>query len=217
MRFKGHRFGFKLFTYLLIAVLAGVIGYRSGKGLTWQQILRLPTKADISQLSRLRNAEPTISQGTVDFSLFWEVWARLERDYVDPSKLDAQQMVYGAIAGMTSALGDPYTVFLKPETKQRLTEDLQGEFDGVGIQLGYREGQLAVIAPLKGHPAEKAGVRAGDFILRIIDEQKKIDRETIGMSAEEAVSLIRGKRGTTVKLTLLTPEPGTARRHAHPG
>lgn len=205
MRWRSGKLSGKLFTYLLVAILAALIGYRAGKGLTWRQILRLPGENGLNQLVRLRNTDPTVSLGPVDFSLFWEVWARLERDYVDPSQLDAQQMVYGAIAGMTSALGDPYTVFLKPETKQRLTEDLQGEFDGVGIQLGYREGQLAVIAPLKGHPAEKAGVKAGDFILKITDKQKNIERETIGMSAEEAVTLIRGKRGTTVTLSLLTP------------
>lgn len=204
MRTRPVRLGFRFLTYLLVAVLAAVVGYRLGKGLTWQQILRLPTQNGISQLTRIQNSEPAVNLGPVDFSLFWEVWARLERDYVDPTKIDAQKMVYGAIAGMTSALGDPYTVFLPPETKQRLNEDLQGEFDGVGIQLGYRDGQLSVIAPLKDHPAEKAGVKAGDYILKIVDKAKNIDRETVGMSAEEAVTLIRGKRGTSVMLTLLT-------------
>lgn len=204
MRMRPIRLGFRIITYILVAVMAVLVGYRLGKGLTWAQILRLPSQSGISQLTRIQNSEPTVSLGPVDFSLFWEVWARLERDYVDPSKLDAQKMVYGAIAGMTSALGDPYTVFLPPETKQRLNEDLQGEFDGVGIQLGYRDGQLSVIAPLKDHPAEKAGVKAGDYILKIVDKAKNIDRETVGMSAEEAVTLIRGKRGTSVMLTLLT-------------
>src|SRR5690606_12637126 len=142
------------------------------------------------QSVRLVNVEPNITQQQVDFSVFWETWGRLERDYYDPSKLDAQKMVDGAVAGLVSAVGDPYTVYLPPETKQRLTEDLQGEFGGVGIQLGYRDGQLAVISPIKGHPAEAAGVRAGEYILRIVDTQKSIDKETIGMSAEEAVSYI---------------------------
>ncbi len=203
MHISKSKLGFKIVTYCLVAILAGLIGFRLGKGLTWEQILHLTRQSGISQLARLRDTDPAISQGTVDFSLFWEVWSRLERDYVDPSQLDAQKMVYGAIAGMTSALGDPYTVFLPPETKQRLTEDLQGAFDGVGIQLGYRDNQLAVIAPLKNHPAEKAGVRAGDYILRIVDQAKSIDRDTVGMSAEEAVTLIRGQKGTPVTLTLL--------------
>ena len=191
-----------LLKYTLVAILAVLIGYRIGKGLTWKQIIGLSKEEGALQLTRLTNTTPNRDLGAVDFSLFWEVWARLERDYVDSSQLDAQKMVYGAIAGMTSALGDPYTLFLAPETKQRLTEDLQGEFDGVGIQLGYRQGQLAVIAPLKNHPAEKAGVKAGDFILKIVDKEKNIDQETIGMSAEEAVTLIRGKKGTSVILTL---------------
>lgn len=193
-------------THSLVAILFFVIGVRFGSGLTFQQLMGLSKGVwNEPQLSRLINTEPPLTQENVDFSIFWEVWNRLERDYYDLSKLDAQKMVYGAVAGMTQAIGDPYTVFLPPETKKRLDEDLQGEFGGVGIQLGYRDGQLAVIAPLKEHPAQKAGVQAGEYILGIKDPLKDIDVDTIGMTAEEAVALIRGKRGTSVTLTLALP------------
>jgi carboxyl-terminal processing protease len=93
--------------------------------------------------------------------------------YIDPDKVDPERMVYGAIEGMTAALGDPYTVFLPPTDNKAAKEDLNGEFDGVGIQLGYKEGTLAVMTPLEGHPAIKQGVKAGDLILRIKDTAKR--------------------------------------------
>jgi len=146
----------------------------------------------------------------LDFSLFWRVWDTLSAKYYDKSKLNPGKMVYGAIAGMVSAVGDPYTVFLPPEENKIVEEDLNGTLEGVGIQIGYRGTQLAVIAPLPDSPAEKAGVKAGDFIIGIKDEAKDIDQGTAGMSVPDAVGLIRGKAGTKVTLTLLreaTPDP----------
>jgi len=113
-------------------------------------------------------------------------------------------MVYGAISGMTAALEDPYTAFFPPKENQAAKENLNGAFEGVGIQLGYKQGnKLAVISPLEGMPAKAAGVRAGDLILRVVDENKGIDKETTGMTLPEAVEIIRGPKGTKVKLTLL--------------
>ncbi|MCD8484226.1 PDZ domain-containing protein [Candidatus Woesebacteria bacterium] len=191
---RPNRLWFFALTHVLVIILGVVIGIRVASGLTFRQLIGLSTNISYSELARVQNTNVPAEHTDVDFSLFWEVWARLERDYLDPGKMDAQQMVYGAIAGMTEAIGDPYTAFLPPETKQRLNEDLQGEFNGVGIQLGYIDGQLAVIAPLKGHPAEAAGVKAGDYILGIKDPTKNVDTDTINMTAEEAVSLIRGKK-----------------------
>ena len=138
-----------------------------------------------------------------EFSLFWEVWDKLHEEYLDASKLKDDQMVYGAIQGMTAALQDPYTVFLPPKQNQQAKEDLNGEFDGVGIQLGYIKRQLAVIAPLEGHPAKAAGILAGDLILHIKDKIKDIDQDTAGLTLPEAVTLIRGRKGTQVTLTIV--------------
>ena len=139
----------------------------------------------------------------VDFSLFWKVWDTLGASYYDKSKLNPSKMVEGAISGMVAAIGDPYTVYLPPEENKVVEEDLQGSFGGVGIQIGFKGKQLAVIAPLPDTPAEKAGVKAGDFILAIKDEKKKIDKTTGGMSLPEAVQIIRGPAGSEVTLTLL--------------
>lgn len=197
------RFPYWFVTHSLVAVLAILIGIRLGANVTFRQLIGLTTSAMQShELERVVNKKPPITQENVDFSLFWETWNRLERDYYDVNKLDAQKMVYGAIQGMTSAIGDSYTLFLPPETKKRLDEDLQGEFSGVGIQLGYVDGQLAVVSPLKDHVAERAGVRPGEYILGIKDPAQEVDVDTIGMTAEEAVNLIRGQDGTEVTLTL---------------
>ncbi len=139
----------------------------------------------------------------VDFSLFWKVWDMLGSSYYDKSKLDPYKMVQGAIQGMVAAIGDPYTVYLPPEENKIVQEDLEGSFGGVGIQIGFKGKQLAVIAPLPNTPAEKAGIKAGDFILAIKDEKKGVNVSTSGLSLPEAVQLIRGKAGTEVVLTLL--------------
>jgi carboxyl-terminal processing protease len=195
----------------LLITLGVVVGYRLGAG---QRVTLLSDLLQrIPQSSRLLGTDVPEELSQVDFDQFWEVWSRLETSYLDPEKLDAKKMVYGAIEGMTNAIGDPYTIYLPPAEQKRSVEDLQGAFDGVGIELGYKNQILSVVAPLKGHPAEKAGVQAGDLILRIRDDEKKVDRDTIGITLPEAVEIIRGKKGTTVYLTFQR-EGGTPEERA---
>lgn len=139
---------------------------------------------------------------SVDTSVMNDVLKRLESSYLKPEAIDSKKLMYGAAEGMTASLGDPYTAYYPPKENSRSKEDLSGEFGGVGIQLGYIEKTLAVMSPLKGTPAEKAGVRAGDLILKITDEKKNIAKDTAGMALDEAVDLIRGEKGTTVVLNM---------------
>lgn len=139
----------------------------------------------------------------VDFGLFWRIWDTIDASYYDKTKIVPQKMVYGAISGMVAALGDPYTAFLPPEENKVVEEDLSGSFEGVGIQIGFKGKNLAVIAPLPDSPAQEAGVRAGDFIVGIADEAKGVDTGTGGMTLSDAVKLIRGKAGSKVTLLLL--------------
>ncbi len=180
---------------ILLVSLGVVVGFRLGRG------ENVPL---FSQLAKgtLINAEQPRQYQDVDFAQFWEVWNILENSYVEPEKIDTQKQVYGAIQGMTASLEDPYTFYLPPVDQKRSTEDLAGKFYGVGIELGYTEGILSVAAPLKGSPADKQGVQAGDLILRIKDDKKKIDRDTNGITLDEAVNLIRGDKGVPVTLTL---------------
>ena len=130
----------------------------------------------------------------VDLSLFWEVWNKLEKNYFEP--LDRQKMVYGAVSGLVNSLGDPYTVFFDPEQSKIFEEDISGKFGGVGMEIGIRDKQPTVVAPLKGTPADRAGLRPGDKILKVNNALVS------NMSIEEIVKLIRGPSGTKVKLTI---------------
>lgn len=133
----------------------------------------------------------------VDFRLFWDAWRTLQEKYLKPEKIDPQTMVYGAIRGLVNSLGDPYTVFLNPEEAKKFNEDIKGSFGGIGIEIGIRKGILTVIAPLEDTPAWRAGLKAGDQIIKINDEP------TLDLTIDEAVKKIRGEEGTPVRLTIL--------------
>ena len=149
-----------------------------------------------------RAFEENLGKDRLDLRLMWQVRDVLQKKYLDKSQIKDNKMVYGAISEMVSSLGDPYTVFLPPTENKASNEDLAGEFGGVGIQLGYKDKTLAVMAPLAKTPAEKAGLKAGDLILKIKDVEKNINRDTSGISLDEAVNLIRGKVGTEVTLKM---------------
>lgn len=173
---------------IALCVLSSGIGYRLGEQ---------KTSVSLSQTKGvIINREQPVA-AAVDFSLFWDVWQRLFASYIDRASMDTQKMVWGAINGMVNSLGDPYTTFLPPKENQDFKEDLGGQFEGIGAQLGLKDGRIIVIAPLKDMPAEKAGIRTGDYILKVNDE------ETNGWTVTQAVTKIRGPRGTTVTLNIL--------------
>ena len=147
---------------------------------------------EIKKLINLEAGKPS----EVDFSLFWKVYGDLQEKYVDSGKLEPEKILYGAISGMVNSIGDPYTTFFEPENSKKFQEEISGSFGGVGIEIGKRNDILTVIAPLKDTPAYKAGIKAGDKILKIDN------KPTDNISIEEAVNLIRGKKGTKVVLTI---------------
>jgi len=200
MKLKAIR---KTILILCLVIFSGGVGYYFGQRQVEVSLGKFIPKVTIER-------KLPVGKEDVDFSLFWDTWDRLEASYLDKKALDKSKMVYGAISGMVASLGDPYTVFLPPQEQKQSKEDLSGQFEGVGIQLGYKDSKMAVVAPLSGTPAEKAGVKAGDFIVKIKDEKKQIEKETTGMSLPEAVTIIRGTKGTAVILTLVregTKEP----------
>lgn len=178
--------------FMFIFLLAGSfwLGYDKGKksaGLT-EQVFPFAQTATINILP---------PEKTIDFSLFWKTWDLLKEKYVNKDSLDAQQLLYGAIRGMLHATNDPYTTFFDPKETKSFSQDLEGSFEGIGAELGIKDGILTVIAPLEDSPAAKAGLRAGDKILKVGD------KSTADMTIDEAVDLIRGKKGTEVILTIL--------------
>lgn len=131
----------------------------------------------------------------IDFTLFWDAWDKIEKNYVDKKKIDPKKMYYGAIKGMVASVDDPYTFFLTPDENKQAKDDLGGKFEGIGAQLGMKLGRVIVIAPIKGSPSEKAGVRAGDYVVRVNNEAIK------GMILTQVVDKIRGEKGTKVSMT----------------
>ena len=139
---------------------------------------------------------------TVDLGNFWKAWNTLEARFVETSASStlptAQERLWGAIQGLADSYGDPYTIFLPPDEAKIFKDDIQGNFSGIGAEIGLNEDSiLTVIAPLKNSPAEKAGLEAGDNILSIGDV------ETRGMTVEEGIKYIRGDKGTPVTFRIL--------------
>lgn len=136
----------------------------------------------------------------VDFSLFWDAWHMIEKGYVDRLDLDIQKMIYGSVKGLFESLEDPYTVFMEPEQSKIFLDDMKGSFEGIGAEIGIRKGILTIISPLEGNPAQKAGLKPGDKILKVDDTL------TADLSLDQAVGIIRGDKGTEVILLIIRDE-----------
>ncbi len=139
----------------------------------------------------------TCAPSDVNLSLFWEAWNLLKEKYAKQEDLNTQNMIYGAISGMVNSLKDPHTIFMDPSDSKKFLEDVGGSFEGVGMEVGIKNGQLQVIAPLEGTPAQKSGLRSGDKIIKI-DETLSAD-----VSLDEAISIIRGPKGSEVSLMIM--------------
>lgn len=153
----------------------------------------------VAGLFHLFAAEPHTTEETMrpDLSEFWQVWELLDEKYAAGStttEISQVDRVTGAIEGLVGAYDDPYTTYLPPDDTASFNEDISGEFSGVGMEVGVRNGLVTVIAPLPDTPAENAGVIAGDVIVSIDGTS------TEGMRIDEAVKLIRGEKGTEVVL-----------------
>jgi carboxyl-terminal processing protease len=144
---------------------------------------------------------PTTSQeeagADVSFSPFWKTWQILNEKHIDAKDINSEERLWSSIEGLAASFGDPYTVFFPPKESKEFQEEISGNFEGVGMEVGMKDDRITVVAPLKGTPAQKAGVEPGDLILAIDDTP------TFGMTIDEAIELIRGERGTVVVLTLL--------------
>ena len=133
----------------------------------------------------------------IDLGLFWDVKDLLDGDYVDLGKINSESMLYGAISGMVDSVDDPYTVFMTPEETNEFQDNMGGELEGIGAELTVENGELVIVTPFKGSPAEQYGLLPGDVIY-LIDEQRANE-----MTIFDAIMAIRGMAGTTVNLTVL--------------
>lgn len=186
---------------ILLAVLALAGSFGLGVYVGGEMI---PAVDKVTGLAGKEEAKPS----EVDFSPFWEAWRVLDERFAAEANgtttklVSNQDKVWGAIEGLTHSLGDPYTVFLKPKQSAIFRSDISGNFEGVGMEIAIRDGILTVVAPLKGTPAEQAGILPADRILAIDGVS------TEGLAVDDAVSLIRGPKGTSVRLTINRGDEG---------
>ena len=195
-REKGSRFGgLALFLAFVFAAGAFFSGWQLGQGTLFGH-----SSHQTAGIFNIFAAEPTVSAATEpSLDEFWEVWELLDEKFATASSteyLSEDARIQGAIDGLVEAYGDPYTVYLPPEEAETFNENISGNFSGVGMEVGLRDGLITIIAPLPDTPAERAGILAGDVIVRIDDVS------TEDMRSDEAVSLIRGESGTEVVLQI---------------
>jgi carboxyl-terminal processing protease len=169
---------------LLIIVISYYVGYQAGhKGFIFA-----PKSFEVIS----QNDAPT----TVDYSLLWKAIDVLNQKYID-KPVDQQKILYGAVAGAVNAVGDPYTSFFTPEQLTNFQTQLAGSFGGIGAEVGEKDGNVVIIAPLDGTPAKAAGILAGDTIVAVDG------KSTAGWSVDQAVDAIRGPKGTQVTIQIV--------------
>ncbi len=188
---------FKKNSRLIILAIAGTcflaLFFLVGFGFGYKYL----SERQLSAAGQVLNGKevPQYLENDVNFQEFWQVWDYVKKNYVKANILDSQ-LFYGAVSGIVESLGDPYSVFLNPEVSKKFSDELSGSFEGIGAEIGLRENQLTIIAPLPGTPADRAGLRAGDLVLTIDG------KDTSNMALDYAVSIIRGQKGTKVTLKI---------------
>ncbi len=136
------------------------------------------------------------AETAADFAPFWKTWQILNKKFPHAEKIQDSDRVWGAIKGLASSMNDPYTVFFSPEETKDFNSTIAGEFGGIGMEVGMKDGIITVIAPLKGTPSYDSGIKAGDKIIKIDGVS------TADMTIDQAIDKIRGEKGTPVKLTI---------------
>lgn len=193
-------------------IVGGLLGMQAGRWTQGRSILTSSPRLALSNTGTATTGtvlgmgqlpDPSVAQD-VDFRQFWNLWQLLKQKYYR-QPLEDKQLFYGAMNGLAAAAADPYTMYFEPKLAEDFQQSLSGKFEGIGAELGLKDDQLQIIAPLPDTPAERAGIMAGDYIVKIDG------KDTAGMSVERAVSIIRGKKGTSVTLTVFRPsEPKKA-------
>jgi carboxyl-terminal processing protease len=175
---------------LIVFIIIFFLGYLFGRT-SISVSLNSPSFSEALNSLEVHFQGPDINQ---DF--FGDVLTAIKQQYYKQPVSD-KDLFYGVLRGLVSGLGDQYSVFFDPQQAKDLKTELSGSFEGIGAEIGLKKGIITIVAPLEGMPADKAGLKAGDQILAINNE------DTLSLSLDEAVSKIRGPRGTVVKLLIM--------------
>lgn len=179
-----------------LGVSAIVAAVAIGGGLFYAGYRTGIAEPHILTLKNVTDTEVPKSVGA-DFNIFWQTWDIIRENALKSDAVSDKNLVYSAAAGLLKSLDDPYSVFQKPSDAAKFNQDVQGNFGGVGMRIDVKDKQLIVLTPLKNSPSDRAGVKAGDKIIKINDTY------SLDMDIDAAVKLIRGEVGTKVKVTLL--------------
>ncbi len=171
------------------SIIIGILLFLSG---TYFGISHRP---EIEKVIGISNKETAVTTDA-DFNAFWKVWNTLNEKSIYAKKVTDQERVWGAASGLAASLGDPYTVFFPPEENKLFNDTIKGSFGGIGAEIGIKDKILTIVSPLKGSPADLAGLKAGDKIIKIGN------KDTGDMTVDAAINLIRGEKGTLIVLTI---------------
>ncbi len=182
----------RVFAGIALVTVLVVVSFAAGMGVMW--VIGPQVREAVASAESKPDANTTAPSREDQVALLRQVWSILDQEYVDPEALDQEKMGYGAVSGLVSAIGDPHTSFVEPKPAAILNEDMQGSFEGIGETENMIEGKVVVVRPLPNSPAIQAGLVEGDIILEVDDVSLE------GKTLIEAITLIRGPKGTTVKL-----------------
>ncbi len=182
----------RILTVVLVIITVAAL-LTSGFMLGYKQGKKFPETIVVKGASDLNGGQP----GDVDFGIFWQAWQTINDYYLNSSSTSSADKLQGSINGLVNSLGDPYSEYFAPSENQKFQQDIEGNFGGIGAELGMKNDQLVVIAPLKDTPASEAGLQPNDQILAINSSS------TEGIIIDSAVNLIRGPVGTSVTLTIM--------------
>lgn len=182
----------RVFAGIALVTVLVVVSFAAGMGVMW--VIGPQVREAVASAESKPDANTTAPSREDQVALLRQVWSILDQEYVDPEALDQEKMGYGAVSGLVSAIGDPHTSFVEPKPAAILNEDMQGSFEGIGATVNMIEGKVVVVRPLPNSPAIQAGLVEGDIILEVDDVSLE------GKTLIEAITLIRGPKGTTVKL-----------------
>jgi carboxyl-terminal processing protease len=197
-----HR-ALRMVTFVVLPIITLLLGWQLGATYEQREVREVEQHLEFLFSGQTESgtllADP---EKEVNLALLWGVWRLLQKHYIAPERMQTRDMLFGAVAGLTGAIGDPYTVFMTPSENDDFHSSLQGKLEGIGAELTLRDGRVVVVAPLKGSPASAAGLEPEDVIWKVDD------MDMTGKSLAQVVERIRGPKGTTV--TLIVERSGEA-------